>query len=272
MTHFFKFLFSKTFLINLIIALLLISLGLFGTMQYLENYTLHGKKIEIPDLVGQHMNDFDTLLVDNNRFAIAVNDSIYVKGKTAGLILEQNPIAGTTVKQGRKIYLTIAAAEPSKVTMPDLVDMSLRQATTLLQTYGLAVGELEYIADLCVNCILEQKLDGVDLMKGTKVPAGSEIDLVVGRGLGDELVSVPFLIGMNVEFSRVLLVSKSLNLGTLIYDETVMTENDTVSAKVYRQIPSYQEEPNVRMGSSVDLFLTADSTRIDYSGLPSDTL
>lgn len=272
MRHFFKFLFSKSFAINLLILLLLIVSGLYGMLQYLDNYTLHGKKVEIPNLISFPVNQFDSLVIEDNHFILSVNDSLYVKGKKAGTILEQNPSPGTTVKQGRKIYVSVAALEPTKVSMPNLTDMSLRQATTLLQTYGLSLGNLEYIPDLCVNCILNQKMNGMELAKGTKVPVGSEIDLVVGRGLSDELVSVPYLIGMNVEFSKELLLSKSLNLGSLLYDETVNSKDDTLNAIIYRQIPAYQEQASTRMGSPVDLFLTVDSNRVNHSVISTDSL
>ena len=59
MGHFFRFLVSKVFLINLLIALLLISGGLFATLSYLDSYTLHGQEIEVPELVGIHVTETD---------------------------------------------------------------------------------------------------------------------------------------------------------------------------------------------------------------------
>ena len=269
MSNFFRFLISKTFLINLLIALFLIAGGVYGTMNYLDNFTLHGKTILVPDLVGHNISETDSLLIKNSEFTTAVADSFYEKGVKAGKILEQNPSANTTVKQGRKIYLTIASAEAPKVSMPNLVDMSLRQATTLMETFGLTVGELSYEPNLCVNCILAQKIDGEEVEAGQKIPKGQTINFVVGQGLGNELAPVPYLIEFELSMAKDLLISKALNVGSVIYDpETVQTAEDSAIALIYKQIPAYSENPTVRMGSSVDLFLTADTNSITHSVNP----
>jgi len=272
MIQFFKFLFSKTFLINSFLAVLLIALSLFGVLKYLDYYTLHGKKMKVPDLLDQHYEALEDRLTSENEFSVVVTDSIYKKGVKHGTILEQNPEASTTVKQGRKIYVTIAAAEPPKVSMPNLVDMSLRQARVLMKTFGLEIGELKYRSDLCVNCILAQEMNGKEIEKGEKVPKGSAIDLVVGQGLGDELVSVPFLIGLTHSMAKDLLQSKSLNVGSILIDESIEGEKDSINAIIYKQIPEYEEEPSVRMGSSIDLFLTIDSSKVNYSFKPGDSI
>ena len=251
------------------IALLLLSGGLYATMRYLDAFTLHGKTILVPNLIGHNISETDSLLLENSEFSAVVSDSIYESGVEAGKILEQNPQANTTVKQGRKIYLTLASNEAPKVSMPNLVDMSLRQANSLLQTFGLTVGELTYEANLCVNCILAQKIDGEEVVPGQKVSKGETIDFVVGQGLGNELATVPYLIEFSLDMAKEFLTSKALNVGSVIYDpETVLTAEDSAKAKVYKQIPVYSENPSVRMGSSVDLFLTADTNSIKHSVNP----
>lgn len=269
MSNFFRFLTSKTFFINLLIALLLVAGGLYGTMNYLDTFTLHGKTIRVPDLIGHNISETDSLLMENSEFTTAVADSFYEKGVKAGKILEQNPSANTTVKQGRKIYLTVASYSAPKVSMPNLVDMSLRQATSLMETFGLTIGELSYQPNLCVNCILAQKINGEEVEAGQKVPKGETIDFVVGQGLGNELATVPYLIEFKLSMAKDLLTAKALNVGSVIYDsETVQTAEDSAMALVYKQIPAYSENPSVRMGSSVDLFLTADTNSIKHSVNP----
>ncbi len=269
MSNFFRFLVSKTFLINLIVALFLIGAGIYGTMQYLGDFTLHGKTIVVPNLVNINVYQVDSILNKNEGFSTFISDSSFEKGIEPGIILEQNPAENTTVKQGRKIYLTVASVDPPKVTMPDLVDMSLRQASSLMETFGLTIGELSYQANLCVNCILAQKINGEEVVPGDKVPKGEIIDFIVGQGLGNELTAVPYLIGMEISLAKDLLTSKSLNTGSLLYDpETVLTAEDSAKAKVYKQFPFYSKNPSARMGSSVDLFLTADTNQIIHSVNP----
>ncbi len=272
MLHFFRFLFSKAFLINLLLALLLLSGGLYATLQYLDDYTLHGKTVNVPNLVNLHLSELEDSLLKEDNFSTLINDSLYVKGKKAGIVLEQNPTTETTVKRGRKIYLTVTASEPPKVSMPKLVDMSLRQATSLLETFGLKLGELIYTPNFCKGCVLEQQIEGKEVEVGERVEKETAIDLVIGQGLGDELTTVPYLMEFTVDMAEELLKSKSLNLGSPLFDETVLTAEDSANAKVYRQDPFYSEEPSVRMGSAVDIFLTLDTNRIVHTVNPTDSI
>lgn len=271
MLHFFRFLFSKAFVINLLIALALIAGGLYGTLRFLDQFTLHGKTLEVPDLVGQNFIGIDSLLTSDG-FSVQVNDSIFVNGKPFGEILEQNPEARTTVKQGRKIYVSITASEPPKITVPQLVDMSLRQATSLMETYGLEIGELIYKPDLCKNCILEMQYKGKEIEAETRINRGSVIDLVIGQGLSNELTAVPYITSLSAQEASDVLKAKSLNIGSLNFDETVKDKQDSLKAVVYKQYPIYTDEPTVPMGSPIDLFLTLDTNRIQHSVNPTDSI
>jgi beta-lactam-binding protein with PASTA domain len=264
MGDFFRFLFSRYFLINLIIALLLISGLIYFSLRYLKDYTLHGKTLEVPELIGKHLTEAAEG-IDGNQYKLLVLDSLYKQGVAANTILEQNPDPGAIVKPGRKIYLTLAATAPPQVTMPELIDLSLRQATALMETYGLEPGKLIYTPDICTNCILEQQYKGKQIEGGTKIARGSVIDLVVGEGLSVELVQVPYVLELTAHMANEVLKTHSLNIGSLNYDETVVNSLDSVNAIIYRQNPQYSDEPSVNMGSSVDLFLTTDSTKVVHS-------
>jgi beta-lactam-binding protein with PASTA domain len=66
--------------------------------------------------------------------------------------------------------------------MPKLIDRSLRQATSMIESYGLKIGRVNFINDPCVNCILKQLMYGTEIKPGMPVKKGSQIDLVVGKG------------------------------------------------------------------------------------------
>ncbi len=256
----------------MLIAIALFFGGIYAVLYYLDDYALHGQSIEVPDCLGKSYAELVDEL-DADKFQPIIADSIYLKEMKSGDVVEQIPKAGRKVKEGRKIYLTIAAFSPPKVSMPKLVDLSLRQATALLKTYGLELGTLKYRPDVCTNCVLGQELNGVDLDEGIKIPRGTAIDLTVGQGLSNELTGVPYLIGLNLKLAKNLLMSSFLNTGAIGYDpNTVLTAEDSANAKIYRQAPFYSEEPIIRMGSSVDIFLTLDTNRIVHSVNPADTL
>lgn len=272
MGHFFRFLVSKVFLINLLLAIILIGGGLYATLYYLSDYTLHGEVLKVPNVVGEHSSELEDIELENEAFEFKINDSIFVEGTKGGFIVEQLPKGEQEVKRGRKVYLTVAAYQQPTASMPRLVDRSLRQATSLMETYGFKIGKLTYKPDLCVNCVLEQTIDGIPVAEGDRIRKGSVIDLLVGQGLGNEMVSIPYLIDFNKEMAESLLNSRSLNLGVSLYDETCKTAEDSAKAKVYKQMPFYSTEPSVRMGSAVDIFLTVDTNKIIHNVNPTDTL
>ena len=272
MGHFFRFLVSKVFIINLLLAIILVGGGIYATLRYLDDYTNHDELLKVPNLNDKHISEVDDLLESATGFTAIVTDSVYKIGTRGGTVLEQTPKADKTVKQGRKIYLTLAASKPPQIAMPKLVDRSLRQATSLMETYGLELGELIYKPDMCTNCILEQQINGKKIEAGERIRRGSTIDLVVGQGLGTELTPVPYLVDFTAEMAENLLQSKSLNLGALLFDETVETAEDSANAKVYKQMPFYSQAPSVRMGTSVDLFLTLDTNKVVFTVNPSDSI
>ena len=268
MRHFFRFLISKVFWINLLIAIVLVVGGLYTTLTYLDSYTKHGEELEVPEFVGLHITESDLAVTEKGSLLTEISDSIFIIGKVGGTVIKQHPLAGKQVKHGRTIYLTVAANQPVKIKMPKLVDRSLRQATSILETYGLEVGELEYRPDMCMNCILRQKIEGEYIEEGTRIRKGSVIDLVVGQGLGSILIEVPYLLEFNLEMATNLLQSKSLNLGAPLFDETVKTAEDSINAVVYKQLPPFSQLPTARMGVAVDLFLTLDTNNVVHSVIP----
>src|SRR5690554_4318426 len=270
MKTFFRFLISRALWINVLIALLLIAGSVYATLSYLERFTLHGVTIEVPELINEHLTDIDEAAIDG-KFELVVTDSAFDKNQKGGCILEQTPPAGFKVKPGRKVYLTISAYTPPEVMMPNLIDLSLRQATSLLLTSGLEVGKLVYKPDICTNCVLEQRVNGEKVKEGDWVTKGDVVDLIIGEGLGNKKIPVPYLIDFTGEMAVEYLRGQYLNVSTMIYDETVKTKEDSLNARVYRQIPHYSERPIMYLGETVELYLTIDTNLIIHSVSPIDT-
>lgn len=271
MKRFFHFLRSWVFVLNLTIAIVLLVGSILAVLHYLDSYTLHSAKLEVPEIRGMQQDELKAYL-ERLQLSYKVSDSVYAKESRPSEVLEQHPTAGEFVKPDRTIYITIASTEPLQIKMPDLVDLSLRQAQSLLVSYGLETGQLTYKPDVCKNCILEQKLDGKPIEAGKKILKGSIIELTVGEGKSRDLINVPYCIGLGSDAAAQVLTLSFLNVGLLDFDETVLSRNDSFTAKIYKQSPYFTNVPSVSMGSSVDLFLTKDSSKIVHRLQPSDTL
>jgi hypothetical protein len=86
----FKFLFSLTFLKHLGLALFIAIALLFLVFFSLGLYTLHGRTMPVPDLVGLTEGQFDNLVVDLDlRYQII--DSVHLNNVTPGAVVEQTP-------------------------------------------------------------------------------------------------------------------------------------------------------------------------------------
>lgn len=257
---FIRFLFSKYFFINIAIYLVLILVSIWGVLNYLDGYTLHNQTITLPDLRGYHTKELDSFLNDKKLHYVVI-DSVYELDALPGAVIDQNPLPGAQVKENRKVYVTINANSPKKIQFPDLRDVTLRQATAILETFNIKIDSLKYKPDPCVKCVLDVVQDTTYLEPGDMIKAGSSVVLVLGSGLSDEFIEMPILINMQLSEAQNKLKELGLNLGAFNYEDC-LTADDTVKAKVFKQIPAYNTNELIQLGQSVVLFFTSDSTKI----------
>ncbi|HXH19671.1 MAG TPA: PASTA domain-containing protein [Chitinophagales bacterium] len=251
---FLDFIRTKHFWINLFIAGLLLFMIVRVTMSSLKGYTRHGKYIVVPDLTTMPVHEVDSLLA-SLRLSDTIIDSVYLEGLKQEVVVEQDPPPGSSVKENRKIYLTVNAKLPPKVNMPDLKDKSFRQALLELQRSGLRLGDTTYRHDLGRDVVLDQYFSGKYIEPGTLVPKGARISLVLGDGLGESKVDVPNLIGLTREEAKWTLKNFNLNIGDVDWDKTV---KDSATAVIYKQVPDFSPDSSQQLnfGESVDIYLT----------------
>lgn len=225
----------------------------------LKIYTHHGDAVSVPDLTNMPVENAVSKASGAGLCAV-VTDSVYVMRMNRGQVFSQNPKAGSRVKSGRKISLTINANQPRKVSIPLLVGYSMRQAKAELLSRGLMVGKLIYVRDMATNNVLGQQYRGRDIEPGTSIDMGAAIDLVVGLNESDGRTLVPDLAGMRYIRATEAVVDNSLNVGRLVFDATVRDYDDSLNATVYSQSPSALSD--TRMGEKVTLYLTLDDSKV----------
>ena len=153
-----------------------------------------------------------------------------------GTVVDQDPKPQSHAKHGRLVYVTINATTKRQITMPNLHDMSYRQAETTLRGLGLRVDSIyEYEPSAYRDLVLDVKANGQSIQPGDKVPVGTKVRLVVGFGRGTEEVEVPSVIGFTLQDARSLLLSRRLTIGAVNYDEPA---EEGVEQFVYSQSPT----------------------------------
>jgi beta-lactam-binding protein with PASTA domain len=124
------------------------------------------------------------------------------------------------------------------------------------------MGQLRYRPDLSIDVVIDQLYKGKKIAGGDSLQKGSVIDLVLGKGLSNQRTPVPDLIGMSLEPAKNKILVSSLNLGTFIYDSTIVNGYDTANAFVYKQNPEFKEDASLQLGSAIYLWLTVDTTKL----------
>lgn len=170
---------------NLLVMALVTVLIAIGVWIGLGKYTHHGEEIEVPDVEGKLIGDAEYTLEMLGLNAIVV-DSTYDRSKPSGAIMMQLPKAGSRVKSGREIYLTINSKNSPMVALPDIADnCSLREAQERLRQLGFRVGPFEE-TDGDKDWVYGVKCQGRTIMAGERVPTDAVITLIVGSGHNEE--------------------------------------------------------------------------------------
>ena len=146
-------------------------------------FTSHGKEYDVPNLIGFDAQQLEQYQKDSNEFdfEFVINDSVFVPDKKGGTVLSQDPQPNNKAKKGRKIYLSVVAWTSPQIEMPNLVDLSLRQAENLLISNDLKLGQVIYKASAYPNAVLEQRYNARIVEAGSLVPYQAKITLIVGK-------------------------------------------------------------------------------------------
>lgn len=251
---FFYFLGKRKFYLQILIAILLTIFIIWGVLQSLAWYTRHGQVYLVPDFKGKTVQQL-TQEQYNKYFTLHVIDSVYDKKYPPGVIVMQKPLAGSEVKLGRNVYLTIVAKKPEMVSMPNLRNLSLRQALVTLEEIGLPVASLNYVDYFAKNAVIDQYVNGEPIEPKTTLPKGTSITLIVGKGNNPSQIPVPFIIGEKSQTAHYALHMASLNVGK----EFFMDGHDTAHERVYRTDPSVLSNSLMNAGDSITIWYRSDT-------------
>ena len=246
---------------NIIIAVVLVIIILVSLIFWLRSYTQHGVEVEVLDVRGLVEAEAQPLLADQGLHMVVI-DSTYSDKVPFGTIVDQDPKPNSHAKNGRAVYVTINATAKRQITMPNLQDMSYRQAETTLRGMGLEVDTIyDYEPSAFRDLVLDVKQNGVSVKPGDKIAVGTKVRLVVGFGRGTEQVEVPSVLGLTLQDARSLLLSRRLTVGAVNYDEAT---EEGVPQYVYRQTPNAGEQ--LLEGETVALRLSADIEKAATGG------
>lgn len=238
--------------IGIIIALFLVFFFGFFFI-YLPWSTNHGQSITVPDLKGMTLAEMEKAL-DDRDLDFEVSDCTFVAGAKPLSILSQYPKGGSSVKEGRKIYLTIVTETAPMVKVPDVIGRSTSSAKNQLLSAQLVAGQSEIIPALEENTVLKIKFNGEEIKPGTLIPKGSSVVFVVGDGLGNQMVEVPNLVGMAADEAEILISGQNLIMSKRYIGHVEGIEDGIIT----KQRPS-SEGNKIHIGDVIDVEIAGDA-------------
>ena len=254
----------KLILINLGLGILFYFIVIFSTIKYLDVYSNHGEEIAVPNLVGKKSSVAKMQLEDMG-LSYEILDSIYDPSLPNGIVkqqmIEPTSISKVKVKENRIIGLRLSK-KTELTEMPDLVFKHVDFAQGILENRGFS-SRIQYKPTKEANgSVLDQKYNGKSITKGTRIPIGSEITLIVGQNEVGVLVELPNVVGMNYQDAISLLGSKGLeSISTICND--CKTLQDTLSAVVFGQSPEYIPEKTVERAQQIVVLINAGANQTE---------
>ena len=177
-----KFFYSRIFIKQLFLAIIIFSIIVLFSIVFLFFYTNQTSRVTVPNLVGISVDEIDEITTKNNLRYEIIDSSFYNEEYDKNTVIEQIPIANKEVKKNRKIYLTTNPSSYGDVILPEIVQLTKRNAVTTLMALDLQIGEFIYEDNIGKDMVLDAQLDGESLSSGSIIPKKSKIDLILGNG------------------------------------------------------------------------------------------
>ena len=148
----------------------------------LKIITNHNDHEIVPNLIGTHINDLDKVILEDKLRYEIIDSSKFFDNFQPLTVINHIPKKGDEVKKNRKIYLTLNPSGYRKITVPNLIQITKRNAETIINSIGFNLGEITYKDDIGKDMVLEIYHEGQKVSPGTLLPKTSIIDLVLGNG------------------------------------------------------------------------------------------
>lgn len=189
----------------------------------MPNYTNFNEGVTVPDITKLSLTEAENVL-ESYGLRHEVLERRANAAYPANYIIDQAPSPRQLVKPNRKVYLTVNTEVRPTAVVPDLVDLSLRNARIQIENYGFTLGTTSYESSRFRNTIMRQSLT-----PGDTVNRGAVINLVVSDGLGDRIVTVPEITGLSLSQAQQNIRQAGLRVGEIRYESSREEPNTVLS-------------------------------------------
>ncbi len=237
-------------------ALILVLLVFIVDKIIMPLYVNLGNETELPDVIEMSINEAIKVLEEKD-FQIVVKDSLYDAKHDAGTVIEQNPYPYATVKEGRRVYLTVSIGE-KPIIMPNLFGVSPREAVLILETYGLQSGSKFYVPS---DRYYEGTVMGQSYPQGQEIKPGSKIDIIISLGQVSKDAVAPDLVGKSLHEARERLKAVNLKIAEIIWEERDSILPETVISQSIPSGQGFEQEETITLVVSKEMIPDSDTDK-----------
>ncbi len=180
-----NFIFSKSFLKQLLLAVVIIIALVFIVKWWLSGTTNHDERITVPNVQGMTLDAVEQELGNAELRYFIMDSANFNPDYPRYSVIEQKPEAGKFVKENRQIYLVLNPSGYRKLQIPDVVGQTRRQAEPKLKALGFEIGNITYVDWIGKDEVRELRHKGQKINSGDLLQKTSVIDLVLGNGEGN---------------------------------------------------------------------------------------
>ncbi|MCT4665266.1 MAG: PASTA domain-containing protein [Flavobacteriales bacterium] len=225
----------------------------FISLLFLNIYSKHNDHVLVPDLKNMKESELnEKLSALNLRYEIIDSGAYNPKIQATGVI-DQNPLAGSEVKENRKIYITINPSNPGFVVFENFKDKHIRRLVGHARATQLNIETIEYKTDIADFVILDITQNGKSIPVGTKIGKKSNISVLLGKTSGKRS-SIPGVIDLNLSEAKDKIWSLGLNIGAIRYDENAKNLKED-EIEIYKQSPRRTRGEIYNPGHAVSLWV-----------------
>lgn len=155
---------------------------------FLDVWTHHGDDSTVPQVKDMTFAQARAKLAEAD-LDIEISDSIYDTSIPAGTVVESWPKAGSQVKRGRSVYVTVTAFSPKHVTLSmPITGVSVRQAVSYLNALGITGIRFVNVPSQYPDLVEGAHADGRPLGVGSVIPVDASVVLEVGTYVAPAVV------------------------------------------------------------------------------------
>lgn len=241
---------TNEFLWGGLVALVLLVFGTYLLFDevIMPSYTRHEASVTVPDVTNKPFSEAAQVLRNQN-LTVKREVQRFNPDAPRDVVLDQMPPASSTVKPGRRVYLTVNAGETPMVQVPPVENMSLREAQNRIMSVGLTVDETlpDSVPAPYPNTVTRQQPAAGDSLK-----KGGNVTLWYSTGLGEEYAEIPDVTDTTVAAAREALLKRKIR-SVIVNRPEDATDEEVAEMTVNRQ--SREPGTRVRQGFEVRLFL-----------------